>query len=292
MDTVRTISDILTLLADNTSGDISPQDIRDLVVSLEALNPAIPVSASLITHSIGTGSFYLYGYYDCPAADSNLTQASTTQAYGTANSSYAAHAIVVAAAAGVTDGSDLVLTVTGTSITDGGVRTASDSEIVVADCASSATDQYYETSKKWLGTVTYTLTSSGGAAYNYDFNYGFATYNDVGNTDFDIKAINFEWLGGATDTGFNITVSKHSSLGWTYHATAFVAGGATLYDLATDHGPEDNIVTGEYGKWRRVGLSDSVDGSGSEGLIVNITTTVNNSIEWLNAVVAVRRMPS
>jgi hypothetical protein len=33
-DTVRSLADILTLLADNASGDISPQDLRDAVVSL------------------------------------------------------------------------------------------------------------------------------------------------------------------------------------------------------------------------------------------------------------------
>jgi hypothetical protein len=35
-DTVRTQSEILALLADNTTGDISPQDIRDMVVSAYA----------------------------------------------------------------------------------------------------------------------------------------------------------------------------------------------------------------------------------------------------------------
>ena len=37
VDTARTLAALQTLLADNTSGDISPQDIRDLLVSLFAL---------------------------------------------------------------------------------------------------------------------------------------------------------------------------------------------------------------------------------------------------------------
>jgi len=36
VDTIRSISALQALLADNTSGDISPQDIRDLLVSLVA----------------------------------------------------------------------------------------------------------------------------------------------------------------------------------------------------------------------------------------------------------------
>ena len=35
-DTVRSKADILTLFADNTSGNISPQDLRDFVVSLHS----------------------------------------------------------------------------------------------------------------------------------------------------------------------------------------------------------------------------------------------------------------
>jgi len=181
-DTIRTIAQILALYADNTSGDISPQDARDMIVTFESLTPFISLSSSITAQGVGFGNFYLRGFYDCPVADSNLTQAATTQTYGSAAESHAAHAVCVAAAAGVTDGTGLVLTVTGTSITDAGVRTTSDSEVIVADGTAAATDQYYETTKKWLGQVTYTLTSAGGAtAYNFDFNYGFAAYDDLGN---------------------------------------------------------------------------------------------------------------
>ena len=33
-DTIRTIAQLQALLADNTTGDISPQDLRDMLVSL------------------------------------------------------------------------------------------------------------------------------------------------------------------------------------------------------------------------------------------------------------------
>lgn len=42
-DTQRTLTAILTLLADNSSGDISPQDLRDAIVSIFANYAAIGV---------------------------------------------------------------------------------------------------------------------------------------------------------------------------------------------------------------------------------------------------------
>ena len=289
VDTVRTIAQILALYADNTSGDISPQDARDMIVTLESLAPFLSLSSSITVQGVGSGDFFLRGFYDCPAADSNLTQASLTQTYGAANESHAAHAVCVAAAAGVTDGSGLVLTVTGTSITDAGVRTTGDSEVIVADCTAAVTDQYYETTKKWLGQITYTLSSAGGATtYNFDFNYGFAAYEDLGNRDFNIDGFSMEWFGGATDSGFDIEVHRHTNTGWTYHATAFDPGSAALYKLSTDHATDNSVISGKQGKWKRSGLSDAVNGAGSEGIIVHITTTVNNSIQWLNAEVTVK----
>ena len=38
-DTARTLAALQALLADNTSGDISPQDVRDMLVRLFVLTP-------------------------------------------------------------------------------------------------------------------------------------------------------------------------------------------------------------------------------------------------------------
>lgn len=290
VDTVRTIEDILLLLADNTSGDISPQDIRDAVVSLEALSPTVAIHPSVT--SAAAGNYFASGFYDCPVADSNLTQASAIQTHGTANGAAAAHAIAVAGAAGTTDGSDLVLTVTGTSIDDNGVRVASDSEVLVADCTASATNQLYQTVKKWLGQVTYTLSSTGGTAFSYDFNYGFIAYEDFANKDFLLDNFLFEWLGGATDAGFDIDIHHHKATGWTYHATAFDPGSGELYKLSTDHSTDRKLTSSEYGRWKRTGLSIPIAGADSEGIIVHVTTTVNNSLSWCQCAVGVKIQPS
>ena len=290
VDTVRTIADILVLYADNTSADISPQDARDMIVSLEALSPSVAVHSTV--NSGAADDYYTNGFYDCPAADSDLTQASTTQTHGTASTGAAAHAIVVASAAGTTDGADLVLTVTGTSIDSDGVRTTGDSEIVVADCAASATNQYYETEKSWLGQVTYTLSSTTGTTFAYTFNYGFAAYEDFGDSDFILDHFLFEWLGSATDAGFDISFHHHKATGWTYHATAFTPGATPIYELSTDHSTDRSLISGEYGRWKRAGLSIPVDGSGSEGIVIHVTTTVNNSLRWCHCSANVKIQPT
>lgn len=62
-DTVRTVSALKTLLADNTSGAISPQDLRDMLVSL------VP----------GWGSYYI----STPAATTIVTPGTFVKAAGT-----------------------------------------------------------------------------------------------------------------------------------------------------------------------------------------------------------------
>ena len=236
---------------------------------------------AITTQGLGANpDVYAAGYYEAPAADADLTQASLTQPLGTANKSEAAHAFLVASAAGTTDGSDLVITVTGISITEAGVRNASDSEVIVADATAMSTGEYFETTKKWLGQVTYTLSSTAGATYAATFNYGFAKYEDFGNRDF--KVTDFEVVGfaGSNDTGFDVILFHHSSTGWTYSAAGFVPGGTKICQLSTDHSSDDQLFTTEHFAYKRSGLNTSVSGSTMGGVVVEIITTANNAIEF------------
>lgn len=280
VDIVRTIPELLALFADNTSGDISPQDLRDAVVTFDARVPVIGLSHNLQTGAAGT--YYYAGMYESPVTDSNLTNAATTQTLGSVNIAHAMHAFVVAGAAGVSNGTNLVLTVTGTSITDAGVRTTSDSEVVVADCRISSTDQYYETTKKWLGQITYTL-SSDGAAWNYDFNYGYCKYCDFGNRDFTIESFEIDTYAAASDSAFEIEILHHRSTGWTYHATAFVPGNGSLNQLSTDYSTDNQLSSGDWSFYKRAGLAHTIIGSASEGFLVRVTTGTNNSVQILNS---------
>ena len=235
-------------------------------------------------------TFYLAGSYMAPTAETALNQGALTQTYGSANNGYGAHAFFVAKGDGATDGTDLVLTVSGVSITDAGVKNDADTEVIVGtgaattgctaggELANLATDVYCETAKKWLGQITYTLSSSGGATYNLSGNYGLAKYEDFGNKDFTLTDAECVYLAGANESNFGIRYLHHSSSDWTYSAAAFAPGGTVVATLDTDYGDNDEFDTGEKGAFKRAGLSTSVTGSGLGGVIIEISYAVNNSV--------------
>lgn len=55
-DTIRNMQSVLTLLADNTSGAISPQDLRGAVVSLDDTGWAVYVEATRTLRFMTFGS--------------------------------------------------------------------------------------------------------------------------------------------------------------------------------------------------------------------------------------------
>jgi len=212
-----------------------------------------------------SGTYYFGGFYQfhtaafTPAAGTNV---------GTANSAYAAHALVVLGAAST----DMVVRVTGTSITDTATRTTSDTEDI--DTSGGSTNAYYETSKKWIGQVSYTLQSGTGVTINA----GFAKYWDNDNSNFEIVGFEATWLGGAADSGADIELLHHQPTGWTYGGTTPTTPTAVA-SMATDYSTESEIVNGEDGAWKRVGLTEIINGALSEGIMWRITTTANKAFE-------------
>ncbi len=230
-----------------------------------------------ISDAGNSGSFYVGGHYNAPAAHEVLTIGGTvTRTLGTAGQSHAAHAFCVASGAG---GTDLVLTVTGVSITDAGVKNDSDSEVIVADTDAASTNEYFETTKKWLGQITYTLTGAAGA---FTFNYGFCKYEDFGNSAFTLTDLECTGKAGASETGLNIELLHHASDKFVYSAAAFDPNATAEFSLATDHGTNNDVAAGEYFAWKRAGLTTAINGANGEGLMFRVTTAVNNSIDYLN----------
>jgi hypothetical protein len=220
-----------------------------------------------------SGTFYVGGHYAFAAADANLTiGGAVTQTFGTAGQAHGSHAFCVASGAG---GTDLVLTVTGVSITDAGSRNDSDTEIIVADADAAITNEYFETSKKWLGQITYTLT---GAAGTFDFNYGFVKYEDFGNKAFTVTDFEATGEARANETGLNIELLYHESGAFVYDAAAFIPNQTALVSLATDYGTNNDVASGDGFAYKRIGMSTAVAGNAGEGLLIRITTAVNNSI--------------
>lgn len=216
----------------------------------------------------GTGTFYFAGDYDFHST--SFTPAGGT-AVGTANSSYAAHAMVILGATSA----NMAVTVAGTSITDDGIRTGSDTETI--SCIGAAND-YFETNKKWIGQVTYSLASGTGVVINA----GFAKYWDNQNTDFTVTGCEATWYAGANDSGANIEIIHHKPTGWTYGAGGAATPPTAIAGMNADHVTEKNLVNGKPGAWKRTNLDTDVQGAGSEGIIWRVTTGANKAFELGN----------
>ncbi|HDY67402.1 MAG TPA: hypothetical protein ENH85_06410 [Candidatus Scalindua sp.] len=228
------------------------------------------------------GTFYIGGDYSFAAAHEVLTIGGTvTRTFGTAGQAHGAHAFCVASGAG---GTDLVLTVTGVSITEAGVKNDSDTEIIVADADTASTNDYFETTKKWLGQITYTLTGLSGA---FTFNYGFVKYEDFGNRNFIVNKFEMTGEARANETGLNIELLHHKSTAFVYHASAFIPNQTALISLATDYGTNNDVASGDAFAYKRTNLATTIAGGGSEGLIIRITTVTNNSINDASAHIGV-----
>jgi hypothetical protein len=220
------------------------------------------------------GVFYVGGFYLFAAAASTLTIGGTvTRTFGTAGQAHGAHAFCVASGAG---GTDLVLTVSGISIDDNGTRTPADSEIIVADTDQATGNQYFETTKKWLGQITYTLTGAAGA---FQFNYGFTEYENFVNRNFILK--DFEATGEmkANETGLNIEVLVHDSTKFTFSAGAFSPNSTPVASLGVDYSTDNDVASGDSFAYKRHDLNATVAGaSAAAGVMIRVTTAVNNSI--------------
>lgn len=246
----------------------------------------------MTTQGVGTGVFYTHGLYNFPTDDANLDEGSPTQTHGEANEPHGTHASIVASGPGSVAGGAgaVILEASGASINELGVRVGADTEILVADITTMSTDEYFETTKKWLGTVTFTLKNADGSTqttFSADFNYGFCKYTDLSDRNYIVKEFKLTGLAGANDSSFDARVLKHSATGWTYAATGFVPGNGEIIQLSTDYGADTVLSNGKHFAWDRVGINTEVEGADSEGYIVEITTGANNAVQYLTASVGV-----
>jgi hypothetical protein len=225
-----------------------------------------------VSFPIGTegtaGSEWAGGFY-LDKGDTASFEVAATDTLGSPLGSYAAHVYFVLGEAPI---DSVTLRLRGTTITDAGVRTATDTAYVYLTDADS-TDAYFETSEKWLGQVVIEVTAGDPVVCNF----GFAKYWDNCGTDFTLNGIDAAWLADKYDTSFDIKVHHHSSSGWKYNAA-----GATPpenWDMNTDHGTEENVFASQYGAWRRTGLDTSINADSSEGIVIQIVSGAVNAIQ-------------
>ena len=230
-----------------------------------------------------SGTFYYGGFYAFAGTADDLSATPATQ-WGTANSSYATHFMVVLGATAV---DKIVLRIKGTKITDGGVRTA-DYEATLAIPNAATTNNMYETPEKFIGQITAKVISGTAKSVNY----GFAKYWDNNNNNFTIKGFETTWLGGASDGAANISILHHKVDGWTYNVGAIPDSPTPVADMATDHVTEIGIVNGEEGAWKRDNLDEDILGSEDEGTILRIVTSANKTFTHGSMTLRIEPLPN
>ena len=228
----------------------------------------VPVSSSVTSAwSAFSGSTsatnWVNGFYTFESA---ITPAGGTT-MGTANISYAAHVYFVLGASSA----DMVIRINGTRIQDDGTRTTNYNSDV--DTSGGVLDDYFETPEKFIGQVTISLLSGTGVIVAY----GWSAYWDNRNTQFQLTSL--EWVGraGANDTGPNISVYHHKLTGWTYNSAGAILP-APLATMQSIYVTEYQFATGQYFKFKRVGLSLTIRGDLSEGVVFGIDITANNAV--------------
>jgi hypothetical protein len=207
-----------------------------------------------------TATGFAGGFYEFSGTDDDFSPSIT---WGTVNVAKAAHFLIVTGA--VTVGA-VTVRVTGTSITDAGVRTAADTEdIVIPD--STAVSSYFETAKKWNGQVT--VATVAGTAVTC--NYGWAKYFDLQNQNFTVLGLECLWESDSTDSTSDIELIHHQTTGWTFNAGADPTVPTPVATRSGDYGAENTQEVGQ-GAWKRANLTLSVNGAGSEGIMFRITS--------------------
>jgi len=241
-------------------------------------------SYSFTQANIGTGTYYSGGYYDAPAADADLTQASPSVTFGSANSAHSAHAFMVSGGNGLCPDGVVGLKITGASIDDSGVLNASDEEVITADITGDIASAYKETSRKWVGTITYVFYTVSGSptTYSLSFNYGLAKYEDLGSLDFTVTGLEVVGTCQSGDTSFEMDLLHHSPSGWTYSAAAFIPGDGVIASFNDDLTPYDILTSGDEFAWKRTNINQLVSGSNSEGIIFRMSPSGPNTISSMD----------
>lgn len=241
-------------------------------------------SYSFTSQGVGAGVYNKSGFYEWESNSITLNQGSLTQTLGAANLTRAGHVGVIPSGAGTVDTGQVGLRVTGTLDSESGVQVAAQTQDITDDITTLTVDVLAETVGKFSGQVTLELYTVSGspATYAVTFNYGFSKYTDFSNKSATITGIECDWLGGGADSSFNIRLRAHRTSGWTYAASGFVAGNGILAERLVDQAINSSVASGENGAWKRVDLNEYLDGSASEGFILEVTTGSNNTIQTMD----------
>jgi hypothetical protein len=204
--------------------------------------------------------------------------------YGTAGQTYAAHAGIVPAGPGVVDTGQVGLRVSGIIDDEEGTQQAGQTGIITEDITTLTADVMAETSEKFSGQIAFELYVVSGipTAYSLDFNYGYSKYEDFQNRDVTVTGVECVWQGNANDISFDIALLHHKATGWTYAATGFTPGNGDIARKSVDQALAGDVVNGKDGAWKRININQFIDGNASDGVIMEVTTGANNTIQTMD----------
>ena len=257
-----------------------------MVTAREVIRKNASRSYSFTSQGIVSGTYWKAGFYDFNANDFSATQASPSVSHGLAGRGYQAHAAIVPSAPGVVVGGGQVgLRVTGILDSENGApQQAAQTGIITEDITTLTANVYAETSEKWSGSALFELYVVSGTptSYSLTFNYGYAKYEDASNIDFTVRAFESVWQGNAINDTLDIALLHHKATGWTYAATGFVPGNSDICRKSVDMQLAGNVAAGVSGAYKRVGLDTFIDGNGSEGIIIQVNTGGNNTVQTMD----------
>lgn len=241
-------------------------------------------SYGFTSQGIGTGLYYKAGFYDWETTSVTLDQTTTTQTYGTAGRTYAAHPGIVPAASGSVDTGQVGLRVNGIKDSEEGPQSLAQSDTITDDITTLTGDLMAEAAAKFSGEVTFELyvVSGAPAAYSLTFNYGYSKYEDFQNRDATVTSVECVWQGGANDSSFDIAVKHHKPAGWTYAATGFEPGNGDIVRRSIDQAEAGDVANGQEGTWKRVNVNQFINGNDSEGVIFEVVTGANNTVQTMD----------
>jgi hypothetical protein len=233
---------------------------------------------------IGAGTYWKGGFYDWSSTSINLTQASLTQTHGTVGRAYAAHVGIVPNGPGTVDTGKVGLRVVGIQDSETGVQLADQTGIITEDITTLTANIMAETVEKFSGQISIELYVVSGVptAYSLTFNYGYSKYEDLENRNVTITAVECVWQGNALDTEFDVALLHHKSTGWTYAATGFNPGDGDIVRKSVDQILAGDVVNNEDGSWKRVDINQFIEGNALEGILFQIITTQNNTIQTMD----------
>lgn len=207
-----------------------------------------------------TSKDYFGGFYKFGPTDDDFAPSIT---FGVPNQACAAHFFVVT---GAVPANDVVLTITGTTITDEAVRTPV-AVVTLTIPAGTPVNSYIETPEKWNGQLTIETTSGSPITCNY----GSSKYYDNNNRNYRILGFETVWESLSNDSNSDIKLIHHKSTGWTFNAGSEPTP-PYIYSRSDDYGPDVVHVSGEGGSWKRANLSDTIQGNDSEGIIWEVVS--------------------